>query len=194
MPIAPRRATSAADLKALGHPLRLALLDLLMEAGPLTATDAAGSLAQTPANVSWHLRRLAEHGFVRQATGGPGRRRPWKVVAEAVTVNAMAERAGSSAELTEVQLEREIQLLRGAIAAGRRDPGEPSAKLLRRRLSLSAQELSELGRDLDALLASYEARLAGPDDELGQGPRVRIAIVSWLVPLGESAQEVPGSD
>ena len=75
MPITRRRVTSAADMKALAHPVRLDVLELLIVNGPMTASDAAVQLDQTPANVSWHLRKLAEHGFVRQATSGPGRRR-----------------------------------------------------------------------------------------------------------------------
>ena len=52
MPITRRRVTSAADMKALAHPVRLDVLELLIVNGPMTASDAAFQLAQTPANVS----------------------------------------------------------------------------------------------------------------------------------------------
>src|SRR5262245_54287844 len=84
MAITRRRVTSAADMRALSHPVRLDLLDLLSTRGPLTATEAAELLSQTPANMSWHFRKLAEHGFVRQ-TRGRGRLRPWKIVAESLS-------------------------------------------------------------------------------------------------------------
>ena len=67
-----RRVTSAAEMRALSHPVRLELLELLATHGPLTASEAATLLDQTPANVSWHFRKLAEHGFVRQTRGGGG--------------------------------------------------------------------------------------------------------------------------
>jgi len=47
--------------------------------GPLTATELADRLDETPANCSWHLRKLAEHAFVEEAGGGIGRQRPWRV-------------------------------------------------------------------------------------------------------------------
>ena len=36
----------------------------------MTASQAAARLDESPSNCSWHLRKLAEHGFVREARGG----------------------------------------------------------------------------------------------------------------------------
>ena len=65
MPPTRRRVTDADALKALAHPLRMALLGALVTEGPLTASQAAALLSESPSNCSWHLRKLAEHGFVR---------------------------------------------------------------------------------------------------------------------------------
>jgi DNA-binding transcriptional ArsR family regulator len=184
MSIVGRRASDAGDLKALGHPLRLALLDLLLASGPLTATEAAGLLAQTPANVSWHLRRLAEQGFVRQATSGPGRRRPWKAVTRALASDPAAD-LGPANAATEVQLDRELQLLRFALAAERADPSESYTRIDRRRIWLSPDEASALGRDLAALVASYAGLHDGADAADQRVERRPVAVVSWLVPVGE---------
>ena len=51
-------------------------MELLTVSGPLTATELADRLDETPANCSWHLRKLAEHDFVEEAGGGIGRKRP----------------------------------------------------------------------------------------------------------------------
>jgi predicted ArsR family transcriptional regulator len=75
-----RRLTDAHDLRALSHPLRVRLMELLARDGPLTATEAATELDTTPANCSFHLRLLARHGFVEEAEGGVGRQRPWRLV------------------------------------------------------------------------------------------------------------------
>jgi DNA-binding transcriptional ArsR family regulator len=72
------------DIRALSHPMRLRLLDLLID-GPLTATEAAAALGTTPANCSFHLRLLARHGFITEAEGGTGRQRPWQVVERFLT-------------------------------------------------------------------------------------------------------------
>lgn len=74
-----RKLTDPRDIRALSHPLRLRLLELLEER-PLTATEAAAALGTTPANCSFHLRLLARHGFVVEASGGVGRQRPWQRV------------------------------------------------------------------------------------------------------------------
>jgi predicted ArsR family transcriptional regulator len=80
MPFERRRLTDAHDLRALSHPLRVRIMELLAQEGPLTATEAAAELGTTPANCSFHLRLLARHGFVEEAEGGVGRQRPWRLV------------------------------------------------------------------------------------------------------------------
>jgi predicted ArsR family transcriptional regulator len=67
-------------MRALAHPVRLALLEVLALEGPLTATKAAELLDESPGNMSWHLQTLAKYGFVAEAGGGIGRARPWKLV------------------------------------------------------------------------------------------------------------------
>ena len=66
-------------MRALAHPVRLALLEALTDAGQLTATEAGERVGESPANTSFHLRQLAKYGFVEEAEGGTGRRRPWKL-------------------------------------------------------------------------------------------------------------------
>jgi DNA-binding transcriptional ArsR family regulator len=51
-------------LKALSHPLRVRLLATLRESGPATATELATLLDTDSASTSYHLRVLAQHGFV----------------------------------------------------------------------------------------------------------------------------------
>ena len=90
MPLARRRITDPEALKVLAHPLRMALLGALVTEGPMTASQAAALLEESPSNCSWHLRKLAEHGFVREARGGTGRNRPWQAVSEGLSGNAHA--------------------------------------------------------------------------------------------------------
>ena len=75
-----RQLTDARDLRALSHPLRVRIMELLAQEGPLTATESAAELGTTPANCSFHLRLLARHGFVEEAGGGVGRQRPWQLI------------------------------------------------------------------------------------------------------------------
>ena len=79
-----REITDPRELRALAHPVRFALLDLLAS-GPLTASQCAERLGQTPANCSYHLRQLAKFGHVAPAEGGVGRERPWKARDEGIS-------------------------------------------------------------------------------------------------------------
>lgn len=79
-----RRVSEPTELRVLAHPVRFALLDLLAE-GPLTATQCATSLGESPANCSYHLRQLAKYGHVFAAEGGRGRERPWRIRDEGIS-------------------------------------------------------------------------------------------------------------
>ncbi|MGH3472525.1 MAG: winged helix-turn-helix domain-containing protein [Nocardioidaceae bacterium] len=184
MPLTRRRITSATDMKALAHPLRMDLLELLIVEGALTASAAARRLDQTPSNVSWHLRKLARHGFVRQADGGPGRERPWKAIAESLSWGEDAEDATAGEALNSVALERELQRLRAALAA---QPTEPAAwrdaySINQSRVWLTAAEAQDLARQLEAIFMSYADRIGDPSRRPAQARLM--ALMGWMVPTG----------
>jgi DNA-binding transcriptional ArsR family regulator len=79
----PEPLTDARTIRALAHPLRLRILDVLGEHGPLTATQISERVDESPANCSFHLRTLARYGYVEDAGGGAGRNRPWKLASRA---------------------------------------------------------------------------------------------------------------
>ncbi|MHA6757787.1 ArsR/SmtB family transcription factor [Streptacidiphilus sp. PAMC 29251] len=66
-------------MRAVAHPTRLALLEALAQREPLTATEAAEVIGESPTNCAFHLRTLAKYGFVEEAGDAPGRRRPWRL-------------------------------------------------------------------------------------------------------------------
>jgi len=80
-PRAPRRpvVSDARTMRAIAHPLRVELLDLMRRDGEITATRAAELLGESPGNMSWHLQTLAKYGFVEETGEGRGRSRPWRV-------------------------------------------------------------------------------------------------------------------
>lgn len=70
-----------AALKALSHPVRLRMLGLLRSDGPATATTLAHRLGLNTGATSYHLRQLAQHGFVEDDAGrGTARERWWRAV------------------------------------------------------------------------------------------------------------------
>ena len=66
-------------MRALAHPIRLALIEVLTVEGPQTATEAGARLGESPSSCSFHLRQLAKYGFVEETGDGRGRRRPWRM-------------------------------------------------------------------------------------------------------------------
>lgn len=184
MPLTQRRVTSAHEMRALAHPLRMDLLELLAVDGAHTASEAAAALGQTPANVSWHLRKLADHGFVRQASDGPGRRRPWKMVAESLVWGDDAADPAAAAALSDVAIEREVQRLRAALASSGRESEawQRGTQVHQNRLWLTADEAAELGEAVRELLSGYEERL---HDRSSRPPGARLmASLAWIVPNG----------
>nr|BFD88691.1 helix-turn-helix domain-containing protein [Kitasatospora sp. Xyl93] len=86
MPESPRpdRITDLTRLKAFTNPLRVRLYRLLYAAGSATASQLGAQVGEAPSLVSYHLRKLAEQGFVTEAAGrsGDGRERWWQVSSE----------------------------------------------------------------------------------------------------------------
>ena len=73
--------TDPTAMRALAHPVRLAILDLLRRNGPASATELAPALGASPSVTSWHLRHLASFGMVRDSEPAADRRyRRWEAV------------------------------------------------------------------------------------------------------------------
>lgn len=158
-----RRLTSATELRALSHPTRLALIDLLEEEGPLTATQAGERLGESPANTSFHLRTLARYGYVEEAPGGRGRQRPWQVVDRTTSIvgDELAPDAKLAADaLLELIRERDLQRMRVYAATRSAYPKEwrEAAHELRMTAHLSAAELAELIAAIESVLQPYAER------------------------------------
>lgn len=73
------RSLDAGALKALAHPLRVRIFDLLSERGPQTASTLAALVGETSGSMSYHLRALAAHDLIREVVGrGTARERWWE--------------------------------------------------------------------------------------------------------------------
>lgn len=77
----PTHLLDARSLRGLAHPLRMRLLTALRRGGPATASQLAEKLGESSGATSYHLRQLAEHGFVEDAPEhGKGRERWWRAI------------------------------------------------------------------------------------------------------------------
>jgi DNA-binding transcriptional ArsR family regulator len=152
-----RQIVDPRALRALAHPTRLTLLELLARERSLTATQASALLGESTASASYHLRQLAKYGFVEQAEQGRGRERPWRPAARGQRwseVSADPEAAAAATVLSQVVLEREFE------AALRWTEGAYDLPPEWREAALGSQSILYLTLDeLRALESRYRALL-----------------------------------
>ncbi|CCQ74834.1 helix-turn-helix domain-containing protein [Magnetospira sp. QH-2] len=96
-------------LKALAHADRLRILGILRFDGPATATGLAKRLGLNSGATSYHLRQLAEYGFIAQDTAlGNKRERWWRARDEVV--------GDDPAELSDEEMEAGLAMIRAVLA------------------------------------------------------------------------------
>jgi DNA-binding transcriptional ArsR family regulator len=77
----------ADQLKALGHPLRLRVLEVLGEGGEqLTNRQLAQRLGVDPGHLHFHVRMLLNAGLIELAEGEGRREKPYRAVATSIRV------------------------------------------------------------------------------------------------------------
>ena len=158
--------TDGAVLAAMAHPLRVALLYQLNALGSRTASQCAKALGETPANCSYHLRQLAKVGLVTRDEASNGRERPWRSVYTGLDLRppiddpdpeiVTAARATRMA-LANAEIEEHARLARQYLRLEQRVPREwrEAAAGASYSLRLTADELTTLGKALDAAIRPY---------------------------------------
>jgi DNA-binding transcriptional ArsR family regulator len=144
-------------MRALAHPVRLALLDHLHTLEQATATECAAVVGDSPSSCSYHLRALAKWGFVEEGEGGVGRERPWRATA------ARIEFASDGLEaivLRDELVARQQQRLRDALRHEHELPPRwrRAAQTSSATLELTPLELEELGERFEQLLDDFRGR------------------------------------
>jgi DNA-binding transcriptional ArsR family regulator len=183
-----RKALDARAIRALAHPLRIRILDLLDERQPLTATELSELVGESPANCSFHLRTLAKYGFVEEAGGGTGRNRPWQRPAGSIFIDDTdADSDTRNAARAFHAVKREAAMRRVAEWEERRHsyPGEWRKVGFSQEINtaLTAAELKEVGEKLfELVIGIHESRETPPDAE-------RVAFYAWGFPLGRPKGE-----
>ncbi|MEV7086527.1 helix-turn-helix domain-containing protein [Streptomyces sp. NPDC093085] len=160
-----RRITDAATLKAFGHPLRMRLYRGLFIARRATASHLADQVDEAVSLVSYHLRKLAEHGLIEEAEspGSDGRERWWQVASDGVAW--AAEDFGGGPEEAAVYRtvgrliaeQRHEQYLAYRETESAWSPEWRTASLSSEYLApLTPAELTAFGRELHELAMKYQ--------------------------------------
>jgi DNA-binding Lrp family transcriptional regulator len=188
-----QHVTDPRGLRAVAHPIRLALLELLAYEGPLTATAAGERLGESPASCSFHLRQLARYGFIEEAGGGTGRQRPWRAVRGAAFTPSDTDPAAAQAgaALTQVVEERWRQLVQrwNATSHSYSVEWQDSAIATYRPMFMTAQELKAVGDAIDALFEPYRDRMNGTAARPADG--LPVAFAAYGFPVAPPEPEAP---
>ena len=121
-----------AGLRALSHPVRLRMLGLLRSEGPATATTLAQRLDLNTGATSYHLRQLAQHGFIAEDTErGNARDRWWRAAHDSTRTDFRAQ--GESDEDVEAYLSDRRAGVRRPPPCRRRRDALPARRVAHRR-------------------------------------------------------------
>ena len=171
-------------MRALAHPLRLDLIELLGALGPATAAECGRRVGTSQASCSFHLRQLAKYGFVEEAPPrGDGRERPWRLTD---LEQSWSSDAGAAADqLERVFVEREAARILDWIERSGTEPEEwrGAGFLGGMTVPLAAGELRPVAEQLRAVLEPYVARLGDPATWPADARLVRVLLSG--TPLSE---------
>jgi DNA-binding transcriptional ArsR family regulator len=177
-------------IRALAHPLRLDLLQVLGASGPATAAQCGRVLGVSQASCSFHLRQLAKYGFVED--GGPGRdrrERQWRT-----TDHRLSVRIGTGGdvavrqEVERIVVQREMQAI--LEYSQRQDGTEPEwqrkAGIVSGMAVLSPEEAAAVKEQWIAILKPYVAAAGADRSQLQPGQRhVRYFMAATPLPEPE---------
>jgi predicted ArsR family transcriptional regulator len=196
----PRKLTDAQTLRALAHPVRIALYEELAYGGAMTATELGGRIGETPTTCSFHLRQLAKYGFVEEAGGGKGRARPWRLTSFGWNVPTAYDPETQIAGDAVLRLSRERAFARyqrwQETKAGYPKEWQEAADDSGYLTYVTAAELKQVSQELHAVLGRFWDRLADPAKRPPGALPVETLLLSYPMkpPRDDSGPEPPASN
>jgi DNA-binding transcriptional ArsR family regulator len=176
--------TDAADIKALTHPARLAVIDEFFSGRELTATECAEIAQVSPSAMSYHLRALEKVGIIeRSEPSADGRQRPWRAAGSELLVNPSSAVAANAAAA--VLVGNALETIRREVDDwARRSPDDEEAwrdlgTLASSRMWLTADEVRELTEVFEKQTQRYRRRKV--EDRPDGSRRVRFGLLLFPV-------------
>jgi DNA-binding transcriptional ArsR family regulator len=183
------RTLDISAMKAIAHPLRIAIYDVLSQHGPQTASSLGAQLGESSGATSYHLRQLAKQGLIREVEGrGTTRERWWERPPGGVSMGSpeiLATPSGREAAgfvLREMIARRTRQMQRFFFDDYQDEPAEwqEIGTFSTSNLRLDAEQLGELNAEFSALMQSWVERYR---DQEGEGVRpVSVQYIAFPLP------------
>ncbi|MBV7694929.1 transcriptional regulator [Streptomyces sp. TRM70350] len=162
-----RRITDLGTLKALAHPLRMQLYRLLYVNRTATASQLADQVDEAVSLVSYHLRKLADHGLIEEAEpqSEDGRERWWQPASDGVSIRGEDFRDAPEKAAAHTAASRLIYAQRSEFYRRYLDQRlhwgadwNSAAFDSEYASRLTAPELAELAQEMHALLKKYDEK------------------------------------
>jgi DNA-binding transcriptional ArsR family regulator len=171
-------------MRALAHPVRLAILDVLHAEGTVTATECSAAVGESPQACSYHLRALAKYGLLRRAYSDDARETRWEPAAAefrfSPTTSTAPEYQAAAHALGARVLERDDAIVANYLSREDEvdDDWRDAALVTSASIHATPDEVRDIHRRLAELLAPYRRRTSG---DRPPGAR-RVHVVARAVP------------
>jgi DNA-binding transcriptional ArsR family regulator len=178
-PAFPVRRVDTVSLKALAHPLRVQILEMLSRYGAQTACSLGELLNESSGSTSYHLRQLAKHDFVREVEGkGTARERWWERPRGAIQITSPELATSPATEEASRLVTREFEHGRQAVLADFMAHGSESldaewlhaALISTANARLTAGQLARYTRSLEAYGHRLLEEIRGEGEQDGARP------------------------
>jgi hypothetical protein len=174
-------------LRALAHPLRWQLIDLIGSETTATATRCAEVLGQSVASCSYHLGILGKYGYIELVPGRAGKEKPWRLASQRQNLDpsgldsegALAAEAAAEAFLDH-ELARVKQRLRSLGLEP--EPWRAASLLIGNTTWMTAEELHDITDQLKQLLLTHSEHAADPASRPPGAREVRLFAVATVAP------------
>jgi Helix-turn-helix domain len=192
---------NALALRALAHPIRWKLIDVLGSERSATATRCAEVLGESVASCSYHLGILAKYGYIELVPGQAGREKPWRLLSYRQELSG--EGLGVEGELAaeaaiEVFLDHELARTKDRLRRRSLEPAEwrAASQMLGSTTWVTVSELREISEQLALIAQRHSDRYADPGRRPAGAREARVFFTTSVAPEPSAARvpTVPGGE
>ena len=182
----------ALALRALAHPIRWKLLDVLGSERSATATRCSEVLGESVASCSYHLGILAKYGYIEPVPGQAGREKPWRLTSFRQELSG--EGLGVEGELAaeaavEVFLDHELTRTKDRLRRRSLEPVEwrEACQMLGSTIWVTVSELREISEQLALIAQRHSDRYTDPGRRPAGAREARVFFTTSVAPEPSAA-------
>jgi hypothetical protein len=174
-------------LRALAHPIRWKLIDILAAEGNATVTRCAAVLGESTATCSYHLGILGKYGYITRVAGQRGRDKPWQLVSNDVELSSSGldpEGVAASRAAAGALLDYELAWLKESLRHADREPGQwqHTNKVISTTTWVTAREAKQITAEIRETLDKYANRGTQPAERPEGAREVRLFAAVAVAP------------